>query len=191
MKKWIISMALIGSVMLLGGCSSNEVDIKHTDTQSVVANETETPAPTETPVAQEITSDIQEILPIKDENYLDGLNLFKQDTVSVSDGEIVIELYVGTEIDEAGELIIDDGQEWALIAVKGEEKYPLIERTYIQNGELNYTIYTDYDNNGKLHVLVENHSGAGISYYDCAYDEHGFTRDIIFEANNINVISKW
>ena len=182
-------------MMLLGtGCNKNEVSIPAEQKEAVtpIATPVEDESkeePKETPLQVE---EKEQIVAIDDLSIIDGLNLCNKYTLELSEKNIELEVYANAQVDENGELLLDDGQEWALIARDGQKIYPLVERSYIQNGRLNYTVYTNYDDE-KLHILVENHSGASIIYYDYTYNEteETFECKTIFEANNINVLNKW
>ena len=96
------------------------------------------------------------ITPVQDVTYLEGLNRFSSYEVDMDkDGNNEsIEVYCQGEITETGEYLFDDGQQWALVLRKGNEIYPLFEKNYIQLGGLEYTVYVDYDDYEKIHVIV-------------------------------------
>ena len=179
MKKSMTTVLVAVSMMLFSGCGDIQLQ-----------KEVSSVNPVETPAVEVSQEKKEVILPEEDTAYLDGLNLFKQTEVSTVDGEVFINLYVDAELDSQGELILDDGQEWALIAYKDDVAYPLIPRTYIQNGELNYTVYTDYEESDKLHIIGQLSASAEVYYYDFTYEDNTFNRKTIFEASNINLIIK-
>ncbi len=199
MKKWMSMLVLSVSMSMLAvGCQTGDAG-----TTNQVAQEKEQPtnevndvakeqvAEEKLPEANEEVSSKTPIAAVSETTLLEGLNLGSSYILETTDGNIEIELYASAGVDENGEFILDDGQEWALVARKGEAIYPLMERIYIQNGGLNYTVYTDYNQDGMPHILVEMHSGAGISYYDCTYEKEGFMRETILDAGNINVLYKF
>lgn len=198
MKKWM-SMLILGTSMIVfaSGCSNdapnniNQVEQNIEETPVVTPQESEIPQEEPNTKVDDTKVSIEKV---QDANYLEGLNVGSSYTLEMADESIDIELYVSSAIDEvSGEILLDDGQEWALVARLGDEIYPLVERTYIQNGQLNYTVYTDYEQNEMPHIMVQLSSGAGINYYDCTYNEteKTFMRETIFEANNINVLYKY
>lgn len=200
MKKWM-SMLILGASLLVlaSGCSHNEPNHINQVEQNVEEPGGGTPQESEVP-QENLSDDIKvnhttvSIEAVQDTNYLEGLNVGSSYTLEMADEDVLVELYVSSEVDAAsGEMILDDGQEWALVARVGEGVYPLVERTYIQNGQLNYTVYTDYDQNEMPHIMAQISSGAGITYYDCTYDETSktFSRQTVFEADNINVLYKF
>ena len=127
--------------------------------------------------------------------YLEGLTCFNRYEIDMDkDGENEsIEVYSQGQIGDKGEYLLDDGQYWALVLRKGEETYFLFEKSYIQLGGLEYTIYEDYDDYGRIHVIVEYNTGAAIMYYDCTYDEESgyIRRNSLYEVGNINKIKEW
>ncbi len=132
---------------------------------------------------------------IKDDSYLDGLNLFSSFDVDFDlDGkDEKLEVYCQGEMSSDGSHLLDDGQTWTLIVRKEDQIYPLFDKNYIQLGGLEYTIYTDYDDYQKLHILFEYNAGAGVIIYDCVYDleENGFVKTTVHSADNINILKKW
>lgn len=195
MKKWMSMLVLsVSMAMLVSGCNTNEANTTNQVTkeqEDITQTNDEAEEKTLEESEGQAASNKISIVVASGTDYLEGLNLGSRYTLEAANGNVEIELYASAEVDENGEFILDDGQEWALIARIGETIYPLIERTYIQNGGLNYTVYTDYDQNEMPHILVEMHSGSGISYYDCTYNTQGFMRETILDAGNINVLYKF
>lgn len=135
------------------------------------------------------------IMPVQDVTYLKDLNRFNSFKVDIDkDGNNeTVEVYCQGNTSPSGEYLMDDGQEWALILRKGNEIYPLFEKSYIQLGGLEYTVYVDYDDYDKVHIIVAYKSGAAIMYYDCTYDEESgnILRKQFYEADNINKLTDW
>ena len=136
------------------------------------------------------------ITPEVDANtYLAGLNCFSRYDIDIDkDGNSEsVEVYCQGQVDDEGHYLLDDGQEWTLILRRDNQIYPLFERSYIQLGGLEYTIYEDYDDYGRLHIIVTYNTGAAIMYYDCTYDEEsGFIRrESLYEASNISKLKEW
>ena len=127
--------------------------------------------------------------------YLSGLTCFDRYDIDIDkDGNSeTIEVYCQGTIGQNGNYLLDDGQEWALVLRKGEKIYPLFERSYIQLGGLEYTIYEDYDNYDQIHIMVTYDTGAAIMYYDCTYDEESgyIRRESVYEASKINKVNAW
>ena len=132
---------------------------------------------------------------IKDDTYLEGLNLFSSYEIDfdLDQKQEKLQVYCQGELSDDGKHMLDDGQTWALIVKKDNEIYPLFEKSYIQLGGIEYTIYTDYDDYEKVHILFEYNSGAGVVIYDCVYDpaEDAFVRNTVHSAENINILKKW
>ena len=80
-----------------------------------------------------------------------------------------------------------------LVVKKGDDIYPLFEKSYIQLGGLEYLVYIDYNDYERVHVLVQYKAGAGMMTFDCVYDEEtgNFRRDTVYEASNINILKDW
>lgn len=129
------------------------------------------------------------------DTYLEGLTCFKRYEIDMNqDGEDeAIEVYWQGNMDDKGNYLFDDGQNWALILRKGDAIYPLFEKSYIQLGGLEYIVYEDYDDYNRTHILVTYNTGAAVMYYDCTYDEEtGYIRrESLYEASNINKIDEW
>lgn len=191
MKKWM-AMLMLGASMLVfaSGCGNETVKTSAQPEVNAVENN-ETPQVTpedseETPVQIDETKET--IHKAEDVNYLEGLNLCSSYTIPMQDENIAVELYVAAEIDANGEIMLDDGQDWALVARVQDDIYPLVERTYIQNGQVHYSVYTDYDQDEMPHIVAQVTSSAGMNYYDFTYDDKGFSRETVLEANNINLL---
>lgn len=144
----------------------------------------------------ESSDDGDVIVPEQDANtYLKGLNCFNRYEIDIDqDGKNEsIEVYCQGTVDENGQYLLDDGQNWALILRKDGEIYPLFEKSYIQFGGLEYTVYEDYEDYGRTHIMVSYNTGAAMIYYDCTYDEESgyIRRESVYEANNINKLREW
>ena len=135
------------------------------------------------------------VTPVQDATYLNGLNRFSKYEVDMDkDGtDETIEVYCQGNIAPDGSYLFDDGQEWALILRKGDNIYPLFEKSYIQLGKLEYTAYIDYDDYERVHIIVAYKTGTNIIYYDCTFDEESghILRKQLYEANNINILKDW
>lgn len=131
----------------------------------------------------------------KPENYLEGMNCIDRYEVDVDkDGTIEsLEVYSDAEIGKDGRLLLDDGQEWALILRKNDEMYSLFERSFINLGGIEYTIFDDCEEHERTHVIVTYDTGVTIMYYDCTFDdENGYIRrQSFYYANNINKLNSW
>jgi len=127
--------------------------------------------------------------------YLEGLTRYNAYEVDMDqDGKMeTIEVYCQSGMDENGRYLLDDGQDWALILRKGDEIYPLFEKSFIQLGGLEYMVYEDCDNYNRKHIIIYYNTGAAIMYYDCTYDEESgyIRRDNLYEASNISKLNEW
>lgn len=135
------------------------------------------------------------ILPTQDPGYLKDLHLLSDCEIDVDkDGEMEkVEVYSDAPIDSKGDVLLDDNHTWTLVLRKGKEIYPLFDKNQIQLGTLNYTVYEDYSNYEKLHIMIAYKASAGIFYYDCTYDEAtgNMLRKEVYGSNNINLIQDW
>lgn len=133
--------------------------------------------------------------PIVDSTYVNGLNLFSSSEVDIDgDGKSeTLEVYCDATIDDKGQQLLDDGQTWTMILRKGNAFYPLFDKAYIQLGNLQYTIYEDYNDYNRMHILIEYKTGAAIYLYDCVYDAKSgnIQKNNFFQVDNINLIQSW
>lgn len=136
--------------------------------------------------------EIKVIEPMLEGDYLEGYNLLDQREVDIDYDEVMesLEVYSTAGYDENGMLLMDDGQEWALIVRKGDQIYPVFERDYIQLGKLEYKTYTEYLEEDIFHLLISKVQGAGIIMYDCYYDQaqDAFVSEIVYQTTgNIGI----
>ena len=98
-------------------------------------------------------------------------------------------LFSGMNLLRSSALDLDDGQEWMLLLRKGEQYYPLYERTYLQLGTVDYLAFYSFDT-GWYHVLVTRQQSAGLEHYDCVYnpESQSFERIPIYGEENINMM---
>ena len=69
-----------------------------------------------------------------------------------------LELYVDAPTDENGQIIYDDGQIWTLVLRKHGYFYPLMEKQYIQQGNVSYSAYYSHEDDA-FHIMVIKTSG--------------------------------
>lgn len=147
----------------------------------------------ETETAHQAEGDL--VLPVEDATYLNGLKCFSSTEVDIDkDGaNEKVEVYCDGEISGSGDYQLDDGQTWALVVRKGDKIYPLFDKAYIQLGNLQYSVYQDYNDYDKVHIIVEYKTGTAIYYYDCTLDDEtgDIRRNNFFGADNINLIKTW
>lgn len=128
-----------------------------------------------------------QIIPfIDDGTYLEGYNLLDRREVDIDQDEVMesLELYCTAGYNEAGELLMDDGERWILLVSKDGQLYPVIEPSFIQLGHLEYKIYNDYEGENSFHVLVSEVQGAGLILRDCYYDKksNSFISKVVYQT---------
>lgn len=97
-----------------------------------------------------------------------------------------IELYTAAERDKNGEIMWDDGQNWLLVVVDGNEYYPLLNQ-YVQLGVVYFTVWEDED---KLQITVIINTGANqnIANYTYNKEKNVFTEELIFDTGGVNAM---
>lgn len=129
------------------------------------------------------------------DTYLEGMNCVERFEVDFDkDGNMEsIEVYSDAKVDKNGKLLLDDGQEWALILRKKDEVYPLFEKSFIQLGGLEYAVFEDCEEHERNHIIVTYDTGVTMMYYDCTFDEESgyIRRQSVYTANNINKLKAW
>ncbi|PHV72291.1 hypothetical protein CS063_02105 [Sporanaerobium hydrogeniformans] len=132
----------------------------------------------------------------KDSGLFKGLNLINEAMYDMDkDGKVEekLLLYSEAQQDQQGNYMLDDGQNWLLVAQIGEEFYPLFGPGYIQLGTLKYTAYEDYTKE-TFGVLINRTEGAGIKLYECVYDKtaKAFKRSLVYQTTgNIGIVEEW
>lgn len=196
MKK-VLSILLLGTLLISVGCQKDDGGSMLITTPTPIGEEA--PQPTVTPDLKEenkveVPGEQYEAVEAVDKAiYTEGLNLLNNYTIEQGSQIITLEVYSSADLSTEGEVLYDDGQEWTIIAECGEKAYVLFERSYIQMGGLSYKVYTDYDAANALHIFIEKKEGAGFGFYDCVLNEEdkSFTRKLVYEAENINILSEW
>ena len=121
---------------------------------------------------QEVDEQVQIIYPMLKEDDLQGYNLLNVDEIDIDGDEQMeeIEVYCTAALNEDGELIMDDGNRWKLVVRKNGQLYSVFD-DFIQFGELEYRSYMEYGDSNVFHLLIGKAGGAGLTMYDCYYDE--------------------
>lgn len=135
---------------------------------------------------------LREIQPQVEGKLLEGFNLLDQKAVDIDADQVVeqLEVYSTAGYDTDGQLLLNDGQEWAVIVRKGDQIYPVFEPDYIQLGQIEYKVYTEYAEENIFHILVSKVQGAGIQMYDAYYDRVSdtFKSKLVFQTEgNIGI----
>lgn len=94
-----------------------------------------------------------------------------------------LEVYSTATVDEAGNLLMDDGNDWKLVVRKGNKQYLIVD-DFIQLGKLEYKTYEEYGDERVFHLLITKAQGAGLTMYDCYYDgeQDAFISQVVYET---------
>ncbi len=122
---------------------------------------------------EEVDEQVQIIYPIEEGDSLQDYTLLNEKKVDIDDDERMeeIEVYCKAPLGEDGKLVMDDGSEWKLIVRKDGQLYPVFDG-FIQLGKLEYKGYDEYGDTTIFHLLISKVQGAGLTMYDCYYDEN-------------------
>ena len=128
------------------------------------------------------------ITPIQDNDYTEGLNLIDSSICDIDNdaNSEMIDVYCQAELDEQGNPMFDDGQEWSIVLRKENKVYPLFERSYIQLGGLSYQAFESFEDN-MYHILVIHEESSLMVIYDCIYNPETkeLRREKVYEQYNI------
>lgn len=122
---------------------------------------------------EEVDEQVQIIYPIEEGDSLQDYTLLNVNEVDIDNDEQMetIEVYCQASLNEDGELVMDDGNGWKLVVRKDEQLYPVFDG-FIQLGKLEYKGYEEYGDTTVFHLLISKVQGAGLTMYDCYYDEN-------------------
>ncbi len=85
------------------------------------------------------------------EPNIEGMNLWKVDE---SIEECKISVYTSAAIESNGEILLDDNNEFAVLASIQGKEYILLEREPIQLGVPEVSIYMDYEANNQINIIL-------------------------------------
>ena len=133
------------------------------------------------------------IMPVGDIDMA-GMNLFmKYENIQFfADENAKLSIYVCADIDENGEILFDDGQDWLVLMETSFGDYPLFPRQRVQLGAVSCVIFNDYVGEETVqHVLVSVRQTAGYEIYDCVFNnEKGAYLVVpVYDAQAINLIA--
>lgn len=107
--------------------------------------------------------------------------------VTNSDREDIINLYTSAELDESGELMLDDGQTWKLIVHTPDGDFVLFDE-YVQGSPLDLYVFTEDED---FRIVTIQSGTANLTLTEYQYDSASktFKSTIGYNAmNNINMI---
>lgn len=135
--------------------------------------------------SQEVDEQVQIIYPMEEGEDMQGYNLVNVNEMDIDDDEQMekIEVYCTAALNEDGELRMDDGNGWRLIVHKDGKLYPVVDSS-IQLGKLEYKSYMEYGETNVFHLLISKAGGAGLTMYDCYYDEKqdAFVSKVVYQT---------
>lgn len=186
MKKWFILLLTAGMLSGCGNTSTETVDsaklsetVLETEAPETEAPETEA-AETETP-----ESDDLEVVKTAISEIPDGMTLYKTLPFSYQDEEWKVELYAMAEMDEHGELMLDDSCRFYMRAVSGDGEYLLFDEQ-VQLGIPSAEVFTDEAET--LHIVVKDVRTALYRITDYVYEKDtgsfGSMKGLNYEAIN-------
>ncbi len=175
MKKRQTALAAAVLLAALAGCGP----------EAAQPTPTAVPSPT---VSPEPEAQAELIQPLPNTSFLLGMNKYKEIELD-QEGIYSVELFTSARQGPDGAFQWDDGQDYALAAKSADGIYPLIPKTYIQLGDVDFTTFYE---SGTFHVLTAVVQGAGIVQYDFLYrpEEKVFERQVVYEAAGIDSVQR-
>ena len=83
-----------------------------------------------------------------------------------------------------GEIVWDDGQEWALEVSDANGGYYTLFDEYISNGSVYFEILENADGNRVINAYII--TGAGVSIRQYSYADGEFTQNMLYESGAVN-----
>ncbi|NLK72943.1 MAG: hypothetical protein GX285_08000 [Clostridiales bacterium] len=136
-------------------------------------------------------NEIIEAVPIEsvDTKSMTKLDEFTYD-LDLDGSEEKIELYIAAERDENGELMLDDGQNWLLTVLDGENAFPLLSE-YVQLGSVYFTVSnSSEDEVSNINVIVSTGAGYTQKSYSFNSDKDGYVGGIVYSSEDHNFLFK-
>lgn len=112
----------------------------------------------------------KEIKAADSEKTHEELNLYHTFEFNFGDSEGKLELYTSAEIDELGKPLLDDGQNFLILASINEKVFPIFENQYVQLGSPEVSVYHDVDKD-ELHIILIDARTASYVVSDFVWDE--------------------
>jgi len=202
MKKFKI-LPIMFLLLFFAACGGDSKDIgtiaeasQNTNPSEATKTEAAEPAPTESkPTEAETAATKPEnngatVSADSNSDYSDmNVVVSHENTQFPADENAKIVLYTTAEVFE-GEVMFDDGQEWALVLETKDGNYTVVERTRIQLGILKFSTFIDYTDES-FHILAVREEGAGVQITDNIFDSANgvFKQEKIYDKTNINLTS--
>lgn len=193
-KRNVLSfLYLCAALLLLSACGRETPPAAIPDSQP-----TSSLAPSQADGSEDGCPPVEWITPADDLD-MQGMNLFwRYDHLYFApDSDAKLSIYVHAEPDASGNILFDDGQDWAVVLETSLGNYPLFLRQYVQFGGVSCVVFidhTDIDYAGEdrvFHILVNVQQTAGYVLYDCVFDEEekAFRVTQVYAAEGINFIT--
>ncbi len=87
----------------------------------------------------------------KSETNIENMNLWKMDE-SIEDCKISV--YTSAAIDSNGDILLDDNNEFLIVASIKDKEYTLLAREAIQLGVPEVSVYIDYEANEQINIIL-------------------------------------
>lgn len=151
------------------------------------------PASSQTDGSEDGRPPVEWITPADDMD-MSGMNLFWRHyhLQFAPDSDAKLSIYVRAETDTSGNILLDDGQDWAVVLETSLGNYPLFPRQYVQLGGVSCVVFIDYaDGDNVFHILVNVQQTADYAVYDFIFDgeEKAFRVTPVYAAEGINFIT--
>lgn len=187
MKKVLLPVLSVLVLFSVSACVRQAAPAASPSAAQTPPAESAQPAPSAVPTSMQSPVPTPEEYDISGyiEKQTDSMSLYTQGMTRLDvraihltrDKLAVLELYVDAQLDDKGEIMYDDGQEWALVVRDGDAMYPLFEKKYVQIGEVSFTEdWQPGEERSQITVRVRQHEF--LDSYICIYqpDQERFAR---------------
>lgn len=186
MKK-LKALIIVLFIVLISGCNQTQPQSSQTiqtaQTQTIQAS---TSSVTET---KQQSEKLDSIRSTKKSDYdFTKLTKVSQYSYDIDDDAVQedIILYTTAEVNDKGEIIWDDGQNWSLFVEDGEQVYKLFDQ-YVQLGSAYFEFSEYYMNSGKIPTITLLVSeGAQFYLRNYSYDKanKNFTQELLYTSED-------
>lgn len=102
--------------------------------------------------------------------------------------EEIIELHTAAGKAPDGSIAWDDGQNWLLVIVDGNDYYPLLQE-YVQLGTVYFTVLDDQKGSVIITAIVETGSGLKLVSYTYNEDQKGYRGEVVYHIGGDQVFN--
>lgn len=182
----IISVLLV--VLLVSGCRNKEDLLAESEAQTKPAGEGTGTVQNMTEVANGLAqgTQIKAVSTDPRKGMVTKLSHYSLDIDGDGANE-TIELYTQAERAPDGQMAWDDGQNWLLVVVDGNNYYPLLQQ-YVQLGNVYYAVW--YANSNAVTITAAVATGSNVSLINYIYDDErkAFISQSLFDTDAINMM---